>query len=105
MGLSYGWQKFHEAIHSLTGSRGLDDRIIYAIASSLTAIKADEDLPKDLIQDFKQFMGFVTSVPATGNEGTIAATVHSLSEIDKGKVVDKIISMHDTVCKAYGKLK
>lgn len=101
MSLSYGWQKFHAAIHVLTGSQPIRTRVTNAIASSLYGLK-DEDLPKEMVTGFRTFINAMTSVPAKGEEGTIAATVDSLSELDLEEVISKIISMHDTVCRAYG---
>jgi ribosomal protein L12E/L44/L45/RPP1/RPP2 len=101
MGLSYGWQKFHAAIHSLTGSEPLSQRIINAYAYSLVHLK-DEDVPSEMLKKFNQFKKNITSVEAKGDEGTIAATVNSLSDEQLQKVAEQIVSMHDTVTRAYG---
>lgn len=103
MGLSYGWQKFQGAIHSLVADRSLKERLNYAIAYNLNVLEADEDLPKEIVEDFKEFIALVTRVEAVGEEGTIAATLNTLSDEDLGQLATKIVSMHDTVCRAYGK--
>jgi len=103
MGLSYGWQKFHGAIISLVADRSLKERLNYAIAYSLYHLKPEEDLPEEIVGDFKEFLSLVTSVEAVGKEGTIAASLNSLSDEHLGDIAAKIVSMHDNVCLAYGK--
>ena len=103
MGLSYGWQKFHGAIVSLVAEGSLRERLGYAVSFHLYHVKAEEDLPENIVEDFKEFLSFVTSVKAVAEEGTISATLNSLSDEQLNDLAKKMVSMHDTVCRAYGK--
>jgi hypothetical protein len=96
---SYGWEKLHTAIHSLTGSSSQKDRLVNAICYSLIHIDPDNDLPAELREDFSGFMVEMTSVNAIGNEGSVRATVDRLDEIGVAGAIEKIISFHDTVCR------
>lgn len=102
MGLSYGWEKFHIAMLSLTGSQPIRQRIIGAVSSSLIHLK-DNDLPNDLVVEFRTFIANITSAKAIGDEGTIAATVNSLTDDQLEAVAEQIVHMHDVITRAYGK--
>jgi hypothetical protein len=101
MGLSYGWQNFHKAILSLSGDSPLRQRVINAI-QNLHTVKPG-DLPEDLRDEFDAFWKEMTSVQGNLSEGSIAATVNSLSDERLKEVSVKIVHMHDDVCRAYGK--
>lgn len=96
---SYGWEKLHLAVHSLAGASSQRDRLVNAVVYNLIHIRPENDLSPALRIEFNQFMQDITSVAAKGNEGTVQATVDSLDEVGRSKVIEKIISFYDAVCR------
>jgi hypothetical protein len=47
----------------------------------------------------------MTSRPASGDEGSIQATVETLGELELGEAADKIISFYTDVCRQQGTLR
>lgn len=94
--MNYAWEKFHVAIGSLTGARSQRARLVGAYAYSLIHLKPD-DLPKEIREQFRQFQHDMTRVPAKGDEGSIQATVDAMDDEEVQRMVDAIVSMHDTV--------
>ncbi|NOY16786.1 MAG: hypothetical protein GXP23_07645 [Gammaproteobacteria bacterium] len=99
MSSDYGWEKLHVAVHSLCGSGSQPERLVNAVTSSLIHITPENDIPKDIRQEFEEFMKEMTSVPAESDEGTIQATVNKMDEIALSNAVEKIISFYDSVCR------
>jgi len=98
---SYGWEKLYSAVRNLAGQGKQRDRLVSAVRS-LTIIRAEEakhHFPKEMQDEFIEFRKEMTSVEATGEEGTIQATVNSLDEMGVRRAVEKIISFYDTVCR------
>lgn len=99
MGMSYGWEKLYTATHSLCTEGSLADRLVNALAFSLIRIKPENDLPKELREEFQEFMTDMRSTQARGDEGTIQATIDSLDELNLIKAAEKILHFYDTVCR------
>ena len=99
MSLSYGWEKLHSAVHSLTGSASQSERLINAAAFSLVNITPVNDLPKELREEFELLMNELTAVKATGDEGNLKATVYSFNEVELSQAIKKIISLYDSICR------
>ena len=57
MSLSYGWEKLHNAIHSLCGQGSQAARLINAVAYSLIHIDPKNDIPEDIRDEFKDKTG------------------------------------------------
>jgi len=92
MSLSYGWEKLHNAIHSLCGQGSQAARLINAVAYSLIHIDPKNDIPKE-------FMDEITAVPAQNNEGSIQATINTLDENGLSEAIEKVIHFYDKVCR------
>lgn len=99
---SYGWEKLSSAVHCLTGYGERKERLAYA-ASALhnTEILRHPKihLPKEIRDEYVEFVRKMSSVKATDNEGDFVATVNSLDEAALGQAEKKIISFYDTICR------
>ncbi|AQS40235.1 hypothetical protein Sps_05166 [Shewanella psychrophila] len=95
MSSSYGWEKLHLAIHSLTGVPSQSERLVNALAFSLIHITPENDLPDSMQEEFRDFMAEMSSV----GDGTYQATINSLDEVGIGNAIEKIISFYDTICR------
>ncbi len=95
----YAWEMLHRAVNSLVGIGDQRERLVKAVVSSLIHISPGRDLPPEILSDFAQFIGDITSVKAEGDEGNIRATVDSLDEMGVYSAVEKIIGFYDVVCK------
>jgi len=92
---SYGWEKLHLAMHSLAGNGTQAERLINAVAFNLIHIRPDENLPPSMHSEFEEFMSYITSSEAKGDEGTVAATVDALDEWGRKLAIEKIIGFYD----------
>jgi len=102
MSLSYGWEKLHLAVHSLSGQGEQAQRLVNAVVNNLIHITPENDLPEEICNEFHEFMDEITSVEAKGDEGTVQATANTLDEIGLSRAIEKIISFYDTVCRYCG---
>ncbi len=96
---SYGWEKFHVAVHSLAGALDQKKRLENAILFSLIHIVPERDIPPEILEEFILFMKEISSVSARGDEGTVHATVAGLDEIGVKLAVEKVIGFYDTICR------
>ena len=99
MSFSYGWEKLHSAVHSLCGANSQSERLINAASFSLLNIKAERHLPEELRVNFTTLMSDLTSKKASGDEGTIRATINSFNESELNGAIESIISLYDSVCR------
>jgi hypothetical protein len=100
----YGWKQLHTAVCALAGKGILKERLQNAL-QSLAHITPEHDLPESLRGDFGAFWTTMTSRPASGDEGSIQATVETLGELELGEAADKIISFYTDVCRQQGTLR
>lgn len=99
MAYDYAWEKFYAAVHSLaTGEGSLQERLGYACSGALVRLR-DEDLPREMRDEFKELMSALTREEAKGEEGTIAATMHVMDSAEARKHADTILSMYDQLAK------
>jgi hypothetical protein len=80
MSLSYAYEKFLVAIDALATGRGriqerLQDALVYLLIRDLS-----KDLPESMRERFVEIETEATSVNPTGDEGSIAASIRTLSE-------------------------
>ena len=94
--MSYTWEKFHQAIHSLAGSGSQRERLVNAYVFNITHVKVEE-VPKEIQEEFQKFTKDMTCIPAKGSEGSVQATVNKMTEIEVIQMIERIISMHDTI--------
>jgi hypothetical protein len=104
---SYGWEKLHLAVHCLAGHGDRRHRLADALLALDVLVVRPEDkyLPEEIQAEFIEFWKEMTSVAASGDEGTIAATVNSLDEMGIARAIERIISFYGTVCRYQEPLK
>ena len=98
MSISYGWEKLHLAIHSLTGNGTQVERLLEAVTFNLSSITAENDLPTELQREFLDLMDSFRQLEPTGDEGVFAATINTLGEMERRAAIHSIISLYDKVC-------
>ncbi len=94
--MSQGWEKFHAAMNTLTGSGSQKERLLKAYSYNLVHIKKN-NVPADVWDELNQFSKDMTKIQVTGNGGSIKATVHEMNDLEVDSMVKKIIYMHDSV--------
>ncbi|WLS77195.1 hypothetical protein Q3V30_11905 [Erwinia pyri] len=99
MSLSYGWEKFHSAVLTLTGEGTVKERLANAYIFSLLHITPNEDLPNVLQADFEKLVQQVTHVAPAAQEGAVEATVNQLGEVELLLITEKIVGMYDDLCR------
>ncbi|MCX6841334.1 MAG: hypothetical protein NTX53_03480 [candidate division WOR-3 bacterium] len=99
--IDYGWKQLYTSVGALAGNGSLKERLCNAL-QSLAHITPERDIPESLRQDFGAFWTKMNSRPASGDEGTIQATVETLGEIELSDAADKIISFYTEVCRQQG---
>jgi hypothetical protein len=85
----YAAQKFYEAMLALAGTGTIQRRIEYA-ALAFTSLR-DDDVPLELLPRYRALYARVTSAPARGDEGTIAATARAMSDDEAAKIAEEIV--------------
>ncbi|MBB3324217.1 hypothetical protein [Atlantibacter sp. RC6] len=99
MKCKYAWEKFHGAVHSLASEGDLKTRLIRAYVFNITPLNRDNDIPKELLERYDEFVHLMTKVPAQGDEGSVAATVNKMDEIEMERATDLIIGLYDDLCR------
>jgi hypothetical protein len=80
MSLHYAFEKFLVGVDTLaTGVGRIRERLEGAFVSGLVMVEAD-DLPEPFRRKFQEITAEVTSKKAASDEGTLAATIRTLSE-------------------------
>jgi hypothetical protein len=99
---NYGWQQLHSAVHCLADSGDLRKRLAYAAAALHNPEVLQNPkihLPKEIRDEYIEFVRKMSSVKATGDEGNFQATVNTLDEMEMNRAAKKIISFYDTICR------
>lgn len=97
MSLNYAKEKLHVAVSTLsTGTADIQTRLADAYISSVIRIR-DEDLPPDLRRDLKAITKAITRVPAKGDEGSVRATVDTMSDNQCSELAAEIFELHEAV--------
>ncbi|MFZ0033394.1 MAG: hypothetical protein WAK60_00205 [Sedimentisphaerales bacterium] len=99
---NYGWQQLHGAVHCLAGSGIQRLRLAYAAAAlhNHTVLQNPKNhLPKEIRDEYIEFVRKMSSVKATGDEGNFQATVNTLDEMEMNRATEKILSFYDTICR------
>ena len=99
---SYGWEKLYNAVCCLAGRGDQKSRLAAALIHNVTMLTMQPNgtyLPPELQHKMNELMRKMTSVEAVGNEGTIQATVNSLTDEEVSDAVREIIDCYDGVCR------
>ena len=94
MGLDYGGEKFYQAISALaTSAAPIQKRLVFA-GMFLIRLKPEDDLPKELHEEFQAVCHELNKEEAIGNEGTLEATARKLSDEEGSKLAERILTMY-----------
>ncbi len=97
----YTWEKLMVAVHGMASSpRSMQQRIADAYTGSLMRLKAD-DFPDDLRWTFEEISKKLTSGTPTGDEGTVQASVSSMSEEEASEIAREIVNLYDQISARY----
>src|SRR5436309_3415518 len=99
MGIDYTQQKFWEAINALVSGTGRIQERLESAGRSLVILQhhgADDAAfvkQPELQRRFDQVMDRLTSTPARGDEGTIRASAHALTDDEGREIANEIFSL------------
>ena len=96
---SYGWEIHYKAILALMGgSRTLEERLAGALSElAMLRLSNLQEIPTHIRGEFEVFVDEMTSVPATGEEGIIQATVATLDDVQVQIAIEKILSFYTRI--------
>jgi hypothetical protein len=86
--------KVWEAVNTLVGSGTIQERLAWAAECLIQLHRPDEELPKELREEFKAVCHELTKETATGNEGNITATTRKLSSEEGTRLARRILSLY-----------
>lgn len=89
-----------KAVRTLAVGTGTIQQRVEQAASDVTLLREDA-LPPDLRERFRLLVRRLTSNPAVGEEGKIAATARAMSDEDASGVARQIADLADEVEAAY----
>ncbi len=94
MSISYAYEKLLVAVQILVTNRGeLPSRLADAFSSSLIRVRP-EDLPEgELRKALQTIREDLTWTEAKGDEGTLAATVALLDELEAKSIAERIFNL------------
>jgi hypothetical protein len=94
MAYDYAREKLWQAVDGLVGDGSIQDRLASAAMILTRLHRPDEDIPKELREEFKAVMHALTKETAQGNEGNIVATTRKLSSEEGAKLAHRIFSLY-----------
>lgn len=103
MPYSYGWEKLHTAVLTLSGVGSQAKRLTDAFVFSLGQIKPEEHLPEHLRSEFITLIESLTEKVAVADEGNAEATIFAMDDVELNQSIEKIIGLYDSVCRQMPK--
>jgi len=92
--LAYASEKFGMAVYDLAVGNGrFKERLLSAFASRALPVWPPKDLPKAIAQRIEMLHARLTSIPASGSEGRIAATLNEMSEDDASELATEMYEL------------
>ena len=101
---SYHWEVFYKATQGLAcGSGRIQERLELVMGSYLCMrLNPSLNLRPDLEEKAQEILRRTTCKPASGDEGTVAATCRQLSDDEAVAIAEDIFSIFNEVCQMYG---
>lgn len=101
MSLVYAREKLHLAVNTLsTGTADIKTRLRDAYISCLLPLEA-EDLPANLQPELEAIQEEIDRIPAQGDEGSVQATLNTMSDDQCAEMAQKIFSLYEAVIREY----
>ena len=92
------WEKFHLAAIELAGTGPIKRRLFGAYVNHLATL-TEEQLPKEIREDFSSFSQAMQSVRPMPGEDAVRATVRKMSDCDATRYAVQIVNMLGTVAR------
>jgi hypothetical protein len=86
-------EKFSTALFSLVGKGSIKERLINAVTYNLFVPALEDEFPEHLKADFVSLKSELTEKKAVGDEGSIVATVNSLTQEEAIQYAQKIVDL------------
>ena len=101
--LGYMWEKFMTAVIGMDQSpKSIQLRIADAYSSQLSRLEPDRFVGEQAWRwKFEEISQKLTSGTPVGNEGTIQASVASMSEAEATEIAQEIVSLYDQISARY----
>ncbi|MDO6406242.1 hypothetical protein [Pantoea phytobeneficialis] len=93
----YGWEKFHGAVHSLSGEGTILERLENAYVFHIIHLRKENDIPIELHEQFDEVVSLMTNADAP--EGRVNAAVRAMDQMTRSRVIENIISLYDSLCR------
>ncbi|HEY4771699.1 MAG TPA: hypothetical protein VIH50_01605 [Steroidobacteraceae bacterium] len=95
------WEKFQSATLSLARSGGIKERLTEAYRNNL-ALVAEEDLPKELREDFRAVSRALTRErPLLRGEDAFRATIRKMSNDEADQIASSVVLMFAAIPRSY----
>ncbi len=92
--LAYASEKFGMAVYELAvGTGRIKERLLSAYGGQAMRVWPPEELPESIAQRIEILHARITSVSASGSEGTIAATLNEMSEDAASELATEIYEL------------
>ncbi|MDB5841822.1 MAG: hypothetical protein JWQ23_3774 [Herminiimonas sp.] len=96
--MSYAWESFNLAMHTLASRESQRDRLLRAYKLNLMQLD-QKDVPKEIRDEFSQLTRNIGRFPVQEGECIIKRTVESLEDNEIELMIDSIIRMYDAVAR------
>jgi hypothetical protein len=103
MGVDYGWERFFGSIHHAVTSTDHLQRRLQAVVSGIDGLRRDSFASDETYARFEKLMTATKMLPATGNEGRLAATTSQMGESEAKQWLQEAVAIFSDVAQAYGK--
>lgn len=95
------WEKFQSATVCLARSGGIKDRLTNAYRNYL-ALVTEDDLPKELREDFRAFGRALTrEPPLLRGEDAFRATIRKMANDEADQLATKVVLMFAAIPRSY----
>ena len=99
--MSTAWEKFQSATMSIARSGAIKDRLTEAYRKSL-ALVAEEELPKELREDFRAFVRALTrEPPLLRGEDAFRATIRKMSNGEADQVAATVVLLFGAIPRSF----
>ncbi|MEJ2346170.1 MAG: hypothetical protein P8076_01810 [Gammaproteobacteria bacterium] len=97
--MTFEWEKFHLAMHTLAGAGSIQRRLADAYTLHLMHV-APAELPAEVRPLFEHLRAELTGGSLEANSGDICDRVRRLSDDQASEAVDRILVIHDAVARS-----
>lgn len=96
--MSSAWENFFAATAVLASAGPIKHRLVEAYRAHLASVD-QEELPKEIREEFSSVSNCLSCVRPMRGETAVEATVRKMSEIEAGRVANRIVNMLGTIAR------